>query len=733
LAEVERQTLRTCRELRATPDKLLLCHMLLEDHLCALDESLRALSARYAALLKELRELEEKRQAEVLRSMKLIGLTSTGAALNMGMLTNLKPQLIIVEEAAELLEPQLLAVLQPSVQHLILIGDHEQLRPQVAHHELVRARHFDVSMFERLVNNGLLSGTLRMQSRMRPEMVELLRPIYPDVQNHERVSGAEHAVPPCLQHSMFFWTHAHPEQAERSVMNEGETLMVLRLLEWLMAEGHAPESITVIAAYSQQVRRIRELVKARPHLTTAAHNKPATQGAQAAQAAPGEAPAARLNVVTIDEFQGDENEIIICSLVRSCPASNAPGGGRQTIGYLKVRNRLVVAASRAKRALIFVGNAEWLDCRTRELDRGADPRLARWDQLVKHFEREGLLGSSLPLRCPRHPLAQPLRLSSDEKASLPRCALPCNAVMECGLHLCQIGHCHPVRGFEEAHSAANCKKMVDFRCAAMDHKGSRRCCDAEPECEHMVEFKFSRCMHNGKRKCCVPVAAMECTQVVPMVFKDCGHKGTRRCIDRPETQKCMRPCERTLACGHPCPLFCHEPCSKAAKDCKACAEIRRIAEEEHQRQLKEAIKTASREAVKQARVHRERGGFFRKWLPSSDPSYMEACRVVHQNQQPDHQNPIVVVGVEQVYSAEQQVKFFECQQQMKDPTPAPLYKFHGTDKAGVDGICMDGFRQPTAEKPNMDKKSGGTKLPMCALFCSCPLPSLGTSLLPCSC
>jgi len=90
LAEVERQTLRTCRELWATPDKLLLCHMLLEDHLCALDESLRALSARYAALLKELRELEEKRQAEVLRSMKLIGLTSTGAALNMGMLTNLK-------------------------------------------------------------------------------------------------------------------------------------------------------------------------------------------------------------------------------------------------------------------------------------------------------------------------------------------------------------------------------------------------------------------------------------------------------------------------------------------------------------------------------------------------------------------------------------------------------------------------------------------------------------------
>jgi len=119
LAEVERQTLRTCRELWTTPDKLLLCHMLLEDHLGALDEALRALSVRYAGLLKELREVEEKRQAEVLRSMKLVGMTSTGAALSMGTLANLKPELIVVEEAAELLEPQLLAVLQPSVQHLV--------------------------------------------------------------------------------------------------------------------------------------------------------------------------------------------------------------------------------------------------------------------------------------------------------------------------------------------------------------------------------------------------------------------------------------------------------------------------------------------------------------------------------------------------------------------------------------------------------------------------------------
>ena len=298
--------------------------MFMGDQLRSLDESLRSHTSKYNGLLKELHELEEKRQAEVLRSMKLVGMTSTGAALNMGMLASLKPKVIIVEEAAELLEPQLLAVLQPSVQHLIMIGDHEQLRPQVAHHELVRARHFDVSMFERLVENGMLSGTLEMQSRMRPEMVELLRPIYPHVQNHARVLGPDHAVPACLEHSMFFWSHKHPEQAERSVMNEQEAQMVMRLVGWLTAEGQEPETITIIAAYSQQVRRLRELVRAVPILmkAEAANGKTGEQGR----------PSARLSVVTIDEFQGDENEIIICSFVRSCPDSRAAGGGRQTIG-----------------------------------------------------------------------------------------------------------------------------------------------------------------------------------------------------------------------------------------------------------------------------------------------------------------------------------------------------------------------------------------------------------------
>ena len=68
--------------------------------------------------------------------------------------------------------------------------------------------------------------------------------------------------------------------------------------------------------------------------------------------------------------------------------------------------------------------------------------------------------------------------------------------------------------------------------------------------------------------------------------------------------------------------------------------------------------------------------------------------------------PTQVTGVESVYNAKLETRFLECKLDLIDPTCEPLTKFHGTSKEGVDGICKDGFRQPDASKPNMDKKSG---------------------------
>ncbi len=104
---------------------------------------------------------------------------------------DIKPSVMIVEEAAEILEGQLVAVIPPSVQHLIMIGDHKQLKPVVHFHRLKKHHHLDLSMFERLVNCKIPFIQLGKQCRMRDEIADLLRElkIYSSLQTNHQVTS----------------------------------------------------------------------------------------------------------------------------------------------------------------------------------------------------------------------------------------------------------------------------------------------------------------------------------------------------------------------------------------------------------------------------------------------------------------------------------------------------------------------------------------------------------------
>jgi hypothetical protein len=86
----------------------------------------------------------------------------------------------------------------------------------------------------------------------------------------------------------------------------------------------------------------------------------------------------------VDNFQGEENEIILLSLVRS----NADG----QIGFLKTENRVNVALSRAKHGLFIVGNMDSL-CAQSSL----------WRKISATLEERECIGPSLPLKCQVHP------------------------------------------------------------------------------------------------------------------------------------------------------------------------------------------------------------------------------------------------------------------------------------------------------------------------------------------
>ena len=72
---------------------------------------------------------------------------------------------------------------------MILIGDHQQLRPNPTVYELAIHYKLDVSLFERMVKNGMPFTRLRLQHRMRPEISKMLEHIYdnPKLENHESV------------------------------------------------------------------------------------------------------------------------------------------------------------------------------------------------------------------------------------------------------------------------------------------------------------------------------------------------------------------------------------------------------------------------------------------------------------------------------------------------------------------------------------------------------------------
>jgi len=121
----------------------------------------------------------------VLSDAHVIEVTTSGLARHIHLLRKLNAKILLVEEAGEVLEAHLLTAMLSSLEHAILIGGHQQLRPKVHDHELscdssqALAR-LDISLFERLVNpsngtDGIPYVSLEAQRRMHLSISNLIR------------------------------------------------------------------------------------------------------------------------------------------------------------------------------------------------------------------------------------------------------------------------------------------------------------------------------------------------------------------------------------------------------------------------------------------------------------------------------------------------------------------------------------------------------------------------------
>jgi superfamily I DNA and/or RNA helicase len=283
-------------------------------------------------------------------------MTTTGVARHQRLLSALQPEVVIVEEAAEVLEAHLIAALSPATKHLILIGDHLQLRPATAVYALAKKFNLDVSLFERLVGAGVEHVTLRRQRRMLPPIAALLQPVYPHLVDHPHV--ALYPPVPGMAEPLFFLAHNSPESADgetRSKSNEFEAAMAHALAIHLLRSGLRPAQLTVLATYCGQLFSLRKRFRQ-----------------------PGGMPGLdEVRLSSADQFQGEESDVIILSLVRS--------NERGDIGFLAVQNRVVVALSRARHGMYVLGNARLLAQRN-----------PLWRDVAGRLQTEGRIGGALP-------------------------------------------------------------------------------------------------------------------------------------------------------------------------------------------------------------------------------------------------------------------------------------------------------------------------------------------------
>ncbi|XP_034246908.1 NFX1-type zinc finger-containing protein 1-like [Thrips palmi] len=521
------------------------------------DSLLTALSVFFEPLLGEIdatlpalsNELASWRMVEdqhIMADYAIIGMTTSFAASRQQILKELKPRIVIVEEAAEVFESHVLVCLAGEVEHLIMIGDHQQLRPNPSVHELGVKYHLNVSMFERLINNGVNYVTLSTQHRMRPEVARLICPaIYPNLKNHPSV--AEFPAVLGVLKNVFFVDHQHHEEYledAQSHQNSHEAKFLSSLVKYLLLQGYDPSRITVLSTYKGQQYFFSKLKANSPHLKD-------------------------VRMTVVDNFQGEESDIILLSLVRSNEEDN--------VGFLKTENRVCVALSRARHGLYIIGNMANMT--------KAD---TVWRKVEAELLQQGGIGPALPLHCDRHGEVT-LVATAEDFAKCPQggCLQLCKTLMPCGHDCKQV--CHIL---DMEHKTARCMEKCERPACPQQHACPERCFrNPCPPCQ-VPKVEQLACGHSATMACHVDPAEYKCKVVVNCTLPDCGHEREAKChqLARLELLPCKTPCTLRMLCGHTCRSDCHvrkDPNHEQVKCMQPCGQKRHgcLADPGHQCRL----------------------------------------------------------------------------------------------------------------------------------------------------
>jgi intron-binding protein aquarius len=302
----------------------------------------------FSKIEKVFKELEEYRCFEVVRTnqdrgkfiltklSKIIGMTCTHAALkrNDFIKEHFEYDNLIIEESSQILEiesfiPMLLQK-DKKLKRIIMLGDVKQLPPIIQNQSIQHFSHMDQSLFQRLIRLNVPSIELDHQGRMRSELANLFRWNYKELKdlnqemfnkvnegfkfNYQFINVEDYANKGEIQPNPFYY------------QNLGEAEYIVSLYMYMRLIGYEKEKITILTTYNGQKHLIKDILKRR------CENIPFLKSCK---------------VSTVDKFQGQQNDFILLSLVRT-----------KSIGHIRDVRRLIVSLSRARLGLYIFGRRE---------------------------------------------------------------------------------------------------------------------------------------------------------------------------------------------------------------------------------------------------------------------------------------------------------------------------------------------------------------------------------------
>ncbi|CAH8316930.1 unnamed protein product [Eruca vesicaria subsp. sativa] len=267
---------------------------------------------------------------------------------------------VIIDEAAQAVEPATLIPLATRCKQVFLVGDPKQLAATVIS-TVAQDSGYGTSMFERLQKAGYPVNMLKTQYRMHPEIRSFPSKAFyeealEDGADIEAQTTRDWHKYRCFGPFCFFDIHEGKESehpgATGSKVNVDEVEFVLLIYHKLVTmypELKSSSQLAIISPYRYQVKTFEDRF-------TQMFGKEAEE---------------MVDINTVDGFQGREKDVAIFSCVRA----NDAGG----IGFLSNSRRMNVGITRAKSSVLVVGSAATLK---------SDPL---WKNLVESAEKRNRL------------------------------------------------------------------------------------------------------------------------------------------------------------------------------------------------------------------------------------------------------------------------------------------------------------------------------------------------------